>query len=701
MLDGARTRKAALAAAKRFPWMGRSGRGMARPCELEPGTWIELHQGSHGILVRMKMLLEACGFPLGRASLEYEDVISGNKNTRMVKSAPRSKAHLKSTDKSLNSHKTERIGMFARRMFAKAFNDGIIPRADFFDCLDNKKGTKRVLGLVPGGQPLFSRGIMKVGKDLRSWTTPFPSGFGFPVFVNSQWRNQYRGKLDALLMKWGIEDCLSLPSAESFVQQTLFGNPKPKQMLLFSASNSSRKRSSRENIGAYAKRRLYAALADGCVPDDDFNRLKTYDGTVALLGISLSRCPLFSNRPIITDSGIHSWADPAQRNGRPVYVCEEWYAHHRSKLDKLLDRWIPKSNSTEPKPSEKIGTFAKREIFKALSDDRVPDEDFSLLSTPKGTRSLLGLRLKGCPLFSATPIHHGKHLRTWANPAKRKGELVFVSNDWYNTPDDWNKLQKLLARWDKKSMSVKKDLPSQIEEFYDGVFSSNDFWEYASEIYGLDTTPAAKAAQIRCLVQRFIRLDREHWISVSNFRRLSDWDVVKESAVTDALNSILRDDSFFPFALIPETVLSSFPSIRLAGNLLPWTRELAASIAALLVPAVHVANLGVVPQTLTALLVQTPIPDDAVLDMALTAYCDRFPEKRSIKGAFDFLRDNFVRSRFTSNLETEIREFLASHTEGVLATKNEITEGGLNPETMPDNSDENEKLLDDWADGTF
>ena len=187
MLDGARTRKAALAAAKRFPWMGRSGRGMARPCELEPGTWIELHQGSHGILVRMKMLLEACGFPLGRASLEYEDVISGNKNTRMVKSAPRSKAHLKSTDKSLNSHKTERIGMFARRMFAKAFNDGIIPRADFFDCLDNKKGTKRVLGLVPGGQPLFSRGIMKVGKDLRSWTTPFPSGFGFPVFVNSQW----------------------------------------------------------------------------------------------------------------------------------------------------------------------------------------------------------------------------------------------------------------------------------------------------------------------------------------------------------------------------------------------------------------------------------------------------------------------------------------------------------------------------------
>lgn len=704
MLDGARTRKAALAAAKRFPWMGNSGRGMARPRELEPGVWIELHQGSHGILVRTKMLLDACGYPLARAMVEYDVVASAETKTKRINHATRCQKQPKSSNNPPSPRKGEKAGAFARRMFGIAFNNDKVPRSDFFACLDDKEGTKRVFGLLLGGQPLFSRSILKVGHNLRSWTEPFPTRFGFSVFVNSQWRSEHLAKLAQLLNRWNITDSPSTLGYESPVQRTLFEEMKPKQTTLFPEpilTDVHQAKDLSEKIGAYAKRMLYNALAEGRVPEDDFHQLKSHEGTVALLGISLSRCPLFSTKPIITDSGIHSWADPARRNGRPVFVCEEWYARHRPKLDKLLARWKSKSEPDEQQSGEKIGTFAKREIFKALSEGRVPDTDFEILSTSTGTRSLLGLPLKGCPLFSVRPFRKGTQLRTWTEPAVRNGKAVFVSKEWFDRPDEWRKLKKLLARWNETPMSGKKDLPTQIEEFYDGVFSSTDFWEYAAEIYGLDTSPAAKAAQIRCLVQRFIRLDREHWISVPDFRRLSDWDVAKESAFADALNSILGDASFFPFALMQDTILSSFPSVLLDGKRLPWTRELAASVAALLVPAVHVANHGVVPQTLTALLVPKPVSDDAVLDMALAVYCDRFPEKQSVKGAFAFLRENFVRSRLTNNLETEIRKVLAFQAGKAPHDSIESAVRDQKPEFVSDNSDENEKLLDDWADGAF
>ena len=728
MLEGARTRKAALAAAKRFSWMGRSGRGMARPCELEPGVWIELHQGSHGILVRTKMLLDACGYPLDLASLEYEELLRGESSRRERgerrvprKEVARKVREVRKEDKmsrpagSSKLGNGERPGAYAKRLFAKAFHENLVPKEDFFACLDDKEGTKRVFGLVLGGRPLFSRCVMMDGEHHRSWTEPFATPFGFPVFINSQWRDQHLGKLRALLARWGV-DVEDIPSAkktkklqcrgsqgnEEFIQRTLF-DLELREPPASSRNQTHQKQipSGPEKIGAYAKRTLYAALSEGRVPDDDFKQLNTYNGTVALLGISLSRCPLFSTKPIITNSGIHSWSDPIQRNGRPVFVCMEWYEYHRSKLDVLLARWTSKPESVEPASCEKIGTFAKRELFQALVDGRVPDDDFELLSTIPGTKSLLGLPLKGCPLFSSRPYRKGSQLRTWAESAKRNGKAVFVNKGWFNRSDEWAKLKKLLSRWDKKNMPGKKDLPTQIEEFYDGVFSSDDFWEYAAEIYGLDTTPAAKAAQIRCLVQRFIRLDRDHWISVPNFKRLSDWDMAKESSVASILNSALGSAPFLPIASISENVLSALPILRLDGKTLSWTRELVAAIAALLIPSVHIANHGVVPQTLTALLVQACVPDEAVLDMALAAYCNRNPSNRTVDDAFAFLRDNYVRSRLTDNLKTEIRNYLSSHVGQDEISPPTIIAPSVKQPAMPDNSDENEKLLDDWANGAL
>lgn len=96
-----------------------------------------------------------------------------------------------------------------------------------------------------------------------------------------------------------------------------------------------------ERIGAYAKREIYAALAEGRVPDDDFARLQTSAGTRGMLGFSLTGCPLFSfSRAMMERTGGQGcWRDPAMRNGRAVYVNSQWYGSYRAGLNRLLARW--------------------------------------------------------------------------------------------------------------------------------------------------------------------------------------------------------------------------------------------------------------------------------------------------------------------------------------------------------------------------
>lgn len=95
-----------------------------------------------------------------------------------------------------------------------------------------------------------------------------------------------------------------------------------------------------ERIGAYAKREIYAALAEGRVPDDDFARLQTLEGTKEILGGSLSGHPLFSREEKLSTFGHRGfWKKPVYRNGISVYVNCQWHKPHRPRLEKLLSRW--------------------------------------------------------------------------------------------------------------------------------------------------------------------------------------------------------------------------------------------------------------------------------------------------------------------------------------------------------------------------
>lgn len=95
-----------------------------------------------------------------------------------------------------------------------------------------------------------------------------------------------------------------------------------------------------ERIGTYAKRELYAALAEGRIPDGDFQKLTTIAGTKELLGVTLTGCPLFGNSPLVRPDGRSgSWKTAARREGRAVFVNSQWYAEYLPKLERLLKRW--------------------------------------------------------------------------------------------------------------------------------------------------------------------------------------------------------------------------------------------------------------------------------------------------------------------------------------------------------------------------
>lgn len=101
-----------------------------------------------------------------------------------------------------------------------------------------------------------------------------------------------------------------------------------------------------EKIGASVKRRIYVALAEDMIPDDEFEKLLTIDGTKELLGASLTTCPLFSfSRMVRRDGRYGCWLDSAMRRGRAVFVNSQWHERHRNKIEQLLLRWEHKTTT--------------------------------------------------------------------------------------------------------------------------------------------------------------------------------------------------------------------------------------------------------------------------------------------------------------------------------------------------------------------
>lgn len=199
----------------------------------------------------------------------------------------------------------------------------------------------------------------------------------------------------------------------------------------------------------------------------------------------------------------------------------------------------------------------------------------------------------------------------------------------------------------------KASLCSLVEAAFPDVFTNGDFWEVGEKQYGLAGAKEAKAAQILYLIPRFIRLDRDHWMSVRAFCDAVEWCDAKADAVAGVLRSALGSAPFLPVANLSSSTLDALPGLPFR-----WTPELIASVAARLVPGVHIVNYGVTSFAMTALLVPSAIPQEGVVPYVLNVYCARNPHQRSIGDAFSFLKENFVRLRLTEQVRQEIVDIL-------------------------------------------
>lgn len=210
--------------------------------------------------------------------------------------------------------------------------------------------------------------------------------------------------------------------------------------------------------------------------------------------------------------------------------------------------------------------------------------------------------------------------------------------------------------------SPPRDLPTQVEMAFPGVFTNEDFWQYSVGHYGLSDTRAAKVAQLGYIAPCFVRLDRDHWMSVAAFRRATGWNDTISEAVAEVLREALGSSPMLPVASLGASVTDALPEVVLQGDdeprVLRWTPELVASVAALLCPGLHVANHGVAPLAVTALLVPKPVATKDVFTYAMGLYCARNPHGRSVEGAFAFLKANSIAFRLTARARAEIEDYL-------------------------------------------
>jgi len=732
---------------------------LRRPMELEKGLWLEGNLSATDIIWRARQLLVACGYPLESAVVEYAAIPHGDSIPRKKTPAPTPPRDVnRGSGETFRFRNGEKAGTFARRMFAKALAEGHVPRDDFFACLDDKVGTKRVFGLHPGGHPLFSRQLMKDGKNLRSWSRPFPTRFGFPVYVNSQWRTEHLDKLSALFGKWKVKNAGSNIFLSTPLQPSLFDTSTSQPESLIRETGRHRSSVSRSTPMGPKPERFETDIRNNWPEGFDFS-----DGAVRLLEGRCGKLPK-GMKGVLKSRMFHPrgrvWllpetvASEKTRNAVAAtagHFVREWGLVATRVLVPILDG--PGTKLRNPQEREAFATFLARQaglsICELEGDNYVSSRgDASTEETAQTLCSMVRefISGRGGVIRAETILEEFGNLdeQSLSNLMARwepdaiperdgDGSLSFKMLAEFYLPEDFgDALKDALARadaegtvptsawlanflseryacdfvqdyalnpsgtlkwaikavWNESTPDDKRrwegegahamfvtekpggrasfharDLSSRVEAEFPGVFTNEEFWRYTVGNCGLSGTKEAKIAQLGYIAPGFVRLDRDHWMSVAAFCRASGWNAAMAESMAEVLRKALGTSAMLPVASLGASVTDALPEVAFRENggarNVRWTPELVASVAALLCPGVHVANHGVTPFALSALLVPKPVANKDVFAYAMRLYCARNPHHRDVKGAFAFLQANNVRFRFTGRTRREIEDYLA------------------------------------------
>ncbi len=308
-----------------------------------------------------------------------------------------------------------------------------------------------------------------------------------------------------------------------------------------------------EKIGAYAKREIYTALAEGRVPNEDFAKLGTLEGTKEILGLSLTTCPLFSFVPMFRRDGRRGcWNDPASRDGKPVYVNSQWYEEYRKKLEKLLARWKGTDISMAPKeehnlvdsielkltellaaefsngvrPGSIIDQNKIRKLFAQWFDDELP-ADFDFISVlPR-----IGLVHddKVFPVGGAS----GRSPTTFVKSLEERSHGIFFYDELFEKESDaftdmdiqsGEMLRAVLRKESAdayvygKATFTRPGIPHAVADIIAEIFPERSEWSREALAEYLPYVPPEKIASVLATDSRFVRVSEGTYRLLSNIQ---------------------------------------------------------------------------------------------------------------------------------------------------------------------------------------
>ena len=359
--------------ARRTSWLKSDGYGMAKPCKIAYNCFVDLDGSDRTALLRASLIIKWLSWPSNDAVITYERASTG-----AVKSIamPMNKTVIANTPKieaahslvTIDSEDSEIITDATRggTELSASTNDNVKRFSYKHDNVEAITGAEPISLIFKGKEyPLDGKWLNLPEKICMALETLWPCklhdivGRGnIPNMALNPTRLR-KGKFVKGAGVWYEANCAS----REFVQQTrrlckLFGIGLESVLITYTKSSqrpngqdsnlpsaiAAADVSDSKKIGVYVKQQIYAALAEDRIPDDDFVKLLTVDGTKELLGTTLSACPLFAYSPIIGPDGRghNSWSDPAVRRGSRIFVNSQWYERHWDKVMRLLSRWEKK-----------------------------------------------------------------------------------------------------------------------------------------------------------------------------------------------------------------------------------------------------------------------------------------------------------------------------------------------------------------------
>lgn len=356
--------------ARRTSWLKSDGYGMARPCKIAYNCFVDLDGSDRTALLRASLIVKWLSWPSNDAVITYERASANAGNSATL---PMNKAVIPSNPSIEIAHPRNTVDSGDSKIITDATRGGMelsastndnVKRFSYkYDNVEAITGAKPISLIFKGKEyPLDGKWLNLPEKICMALETLWPCklhdivGRGNVPNMALNPTRLRKGKFVKGAGVWYEANCAS----REFVQQTrrlckLFGiglesvlitYTKPGQRQNGQDNNSSsaiaaEDVSNSKKIGVYVKQHIYAALAEDRIPDDDFVKLLTVDGTKELLGTTLSACPLFAYSPMIGSDGRghNSWGDPAVRRGKRIFVNSQWYERHWDKAMRLLSRW--------------------------------------------------------------------------------------------------------------------------------------------------------------------------------------------------------------------------------------------------------------------------------------------------------------------------------------------------------------------------